>query len=76
MFEAINLGNTPVVPEEQYDEYIPPEFRYKRYDMHEAIELVDYYLQDENHQQVPELTRRFNHSTEKMIDVMIEENDL
>ena len=76
MFEAINLGNTPVAPEGQYDEYIPPEFRYERYDQYEAKEMIEYYLQDENHKQVPEITKRFNHSTEKMIDVMMKENSI
>jgi len=76
MFEAINLGNTPVVPEGQYDEYIPPEFRYERYDRYEAKELIEHYLKDENHQQVPEITKWYNQSTEKMINVMMEENSI
>ena len=68
MFEAINLGCTPVVPEGQYDEYIPPQFRYERGDVFQAKMDIMHWLG--NHKQVPEITDRFNLSTKKMIGHM------
>lgn len=76
MFEAINLGCTPVVPGGQYDEYIPPRFRYSRYDLFEAQSLIEHYIQDENHVQVPEITETYNHSTERMLNIMAANNDI
>ena len=76
MFESISLGNTPIVPEGQYDEYIPPEFRYDRYDLYEAEELIEFYMKDENHVQAPGMVDTFNFSTKRMLQVMDEENQL
>jgi len=76
MFEAINLGCTPVAPHGQYDEYIPPAYRYERYDLYEAAELIQHYMDDENHEQVPEITEQFNKSTKKMLRTMAEENNI
>lgn len=76
MFESISLGCVPVVPRGQYDEYIPREYRYQRYDRYEAGQLIDYYMQDKNHKDVSNIVTVFNDSTKRMLQVMIDENSL
>jgi len=76
MFEAISLGNTPVVPEGQYNEYLPSEFRYERGSVEDAVDLVEKYLDSDNHRQIPEKVEKYNDSTKRMLDVIIEENNV
>lgn len=76
MTEAISLGNTPVVPEGQYNDYISEEFRYQRGSVDDAEKLVRHYLVTSNHRQIPESVERFNNSTRDMLNVMCRENDV
>ena len=75
MFEAINLGNVPVVPEGQYDEYLPQRYRYTRGDLSAAESMIRNALDNECIAPISS-TRRFNHSTERMLQIMAQEYQL
>lgn len=75
MFEAINLGNVPVVPKGQYDEYIPLRYRYDRYDLFEAERKIRNALDGEYDAPISHTTQ-FNRSTDKMLSIMQEQYQL
>jgi glycosyltransferase involved in cell wall biosynthesis len=76
MFESINLGCTPVVPAGQYDEYIPERFRYIRSNLNEAKGWIEYYMDDDLHEQVPEITDWYNRSTKRMLNTIKSEHNI